>query len=455
MPNLPPEPEFEQALKELTTTLAPFLKKHPEYQKALDIVQVAERVIQFRVVWEDDQGQAQVNRGYRVQFNSALGPYKGGLRLRDDVTLSILRFLALEQTFKNALTGLNMGGGKGGSDFDPKGKSDAEIRRFCKAFATELQRHISDVTDIPAGDIGFTGREVGYVFGQYKAIKNEWVGTITGKGVDWGGSHVRPEATGYGLVYYVEHMINHVEGDSSSGFKGKRVIVSGSGQVAQFAALKVIELGGTVLTLSDSKGCMVSKDGFTPEMIEKVFAIKTARQDLSTLGDEAGKLVFHAGARPWTLVDTYDVALPCATQNEVNGAEAAEIVKRGCRYIAEGSNMGCDLDAIKTFEDSRKSQGKSSACWYGPGKAANSGGVAVSGLEMAQNSSRLQWSAQEVDQKLKDIMLNCYTNCFTTGAKYPEDDDKFADQIPSLVVGANTAGFIKVADAMKAQGDWY
>ncbi|EPQ28599.1 uncharacterized protein PFL1_03902 [Pseudozyma flocculosa PF-1] len=457
MSNLPSEPEFEQALNEVTSTLAPFLAKFPEYKKALEIIQIPERVIQFRVVWEDDKGVARVNRGFRVQFNSALGPYKGGLRLRSDVNLSVLKFLGFEQIFKNSLTGLSIGGGKGGSDFDPKGKSDAEIRRFCKSFATELQRHIGGDTDIPAGDIGFSTTEAGYVFGTYKQIKNEWVGMITGKGMDWGGSNIRPEATGFGLVYYVEHMIAHLEGEGV-GFKGKTVVISGSGNVAQYAALKVIELGGTVLSLSDSKGVLVSKDGkgFTPEHIERIAQIKAKRQELSSFGDEKGKFEFrNDGARPWTNVERYDVALPCATQNELNEQEAEEAIKRGCRYVAEGSNMGCTQEAINVFERSRIEGGKAKACWYGPGKAANAGGVAVSGLEMAQNSARLQWTKEEVDQKLKDIMFNAYNNCLTTGQTYAADGDANAKEIPSLVGGGNIHAFKRVADAMRAHGDWY
>ncbi|PWN53623.1 putative NADP-specific glutamate dehydrogenase [Violaceomyces palustris] len=457
MSNLPSEPEFEQALHELTSTLEPFLKKHPEYKKALEIVQIPERIIQFRVVWEDDNHVAQVNRGYRVQFNSALGPYKGGLRFHPTVNLSVLKFLGFEQIFKNALTGLNIGGGKGGSDFDPKGKSDAEVRRFCKAFATELQRHIGANTDIPAGDIGFSTREGGFVFGTYKQIKNEWVGMITGKAMDWGGSWIRPEATGYGLVYYVEHMIAHVEG-AGAGFKGKKVVISGSGNVAQFAALKALELGAKVLSLSDSKGALIATDGngFTPEMIAKIAEIKYNRKELSSLGDEGGKLKFYPnGARPWTLVESYDVALPCATQNELDDKEAEEAIKRGCRYVAEGSNMGCTEKAIGVFEKSRVEKGKAGACWYGPGKAANAGGVAVSGLEMAQNSARLTWTPEEVDAKLKDIMKNCYQNCFKTGAAYPAEGDNVSAEIPSLVGGSNIAGFKKVADAMLHHGDFY
>lgn len=453
MTNLPSEPEFEQALNELSSTLTPFLSKNPEYKKAFEIIQIPERIIQFRVVWEDDNHQSQVNRGYRVQFNSALGPYKGGLRLHETVNLSVLKFLGFEQIFKNALTGLNIGGGKGGSDFNPKGKSDAEVRRFCKAFATELQRHIGPNTDVPAGDIGFSTREAGFVFGTYKQLRNEWTGVITGKAIDWGGSFIRPEATGYGLIYFVEHMINHLE-PNGSGFKGKKVVISGSGNVAQYAALKVLELGGTVLSLSDSKGSLIAKDdkGFTAEMIEKIAEIKYKRGELSSF--TSGSLDFHSGKRPWTLVSHYDVALPCATQNELDDSEAQAALKAGCKYVAEGSNMGLTQSAIDVFENSRLKNGEK-GCWYGPGKAANSGGVAVSGLEMAQNSARLTWSPEEVDQKLKDIMKNAYENCFKTGAAFPAEGDKVGEKMPSLVGGANIAGFKKVADAMRQHGDWF
>jgi glutamate dehydrogenase (NADP+) len=367
------------------------------------------------------------------------------------VNLSILRFLALEQVLKNALTGLPMGGGKGGSDFDPKGKSDAEIRRFSKAFGTALAKHIGPDTDVPAGDIGFTGENAGYVFGVYKQLKSEWSGMITGKGPDWGGSALRPEATGYGLVYYVDHMIKLVEG-AQGGFKGKKVVVSGSGQVAQFAALKVIELGGTVLSFSDSKGSLIAKgdSSFSEQDIEEIYKIKIARKELSTLGDKGGKFEFHGdGARPWKLVKAYDVALPSATQNEVDESDAEAVIKAGCHFIAEGSNMGCTLEAIQAFEKTRAKDGKKGVL-YGPGKAANSGGVAVSGLEMAQNSMRLKWSAEEVDTKLKGIMQECFNICKTTGESFGD-----GAEVPSLVAGANIAGFKKVADAMKAHGDWW
>lgn len=408
-------------------------------------------LVPSRVVWEDDKGQCQVNRGYRVQFNSALGPYKGGLRLHPTVNLSILKFLGFEQIFKNALTGLNMGGGKGGADFDPKGKSPAEIRRFSRAFGAALAHHIGPDTDVPAGDIGFTGENGGYVFGAYKELRNEWSGVITGKGPEWGGSALRPEATGYGLVYYVEHMIKEIEG-ASAGFKGKRVLVSGSGQVAQFAALKCLELGATILSLSDSKGSLIATDdaGYSADDINKVFEIKSARKELSTFGDKGGKFQFHGdGARPWSLVKQYDVALPSATQNEVEEADAEAAIKAGCRYIAEGSNMGLSQGAINIFEDTRAKKGKQGV-YYGPGKAANAGGVAVSGLEMAQNSQRLRWSAEEVDTRLKQIMKDAFELCKANGAKYGD-----GGEVPSLVAGANISGFLRVADVMRAHGDWW
>jgi glutamate dehydrogenase (NADP+) len=452
---LPSEPEFEQAVHEITSTLGPFLAGHPEYQKALDVAQVPERVIQFRVVWEDDQGRMQVNRGYRVQFNSALGPYKGGLRFHPSVNLSILKFLGFEQTFKNALTGLMMGGGKGGADFDPKGKTDNEIRKFCFAFMGELRRHIGANTDVPAGDIGVGGREVAYMFGAYKRAQNEFTGILTGKGLTFGGSNIRPEATGYGLVYYVNHMLEALPIPTS--YQGTRVLISGSGNVAQYAALKVIELGGHVLSLSDSRGALIARDtkGFSVEDISAIADIKLSRGFLtdfvknSAVGD---RFEYHEGQRPWTLVPNADIALPSATQNEVSGDEAKALVAAGVRIVAEGSNMGCTQAAIDVFESQRAAGGER-AIWYAPGKASNCGGVAVSGLEMAQNSQRLQWSSEEVDNKLKDIMKNCYEACYNTGKEYAPADQAAAR--PSLVMGANIAGFIKVANAMKAQGDWW
>ncbi|KAG7548999.1 hypothetical protein FFLO_03112 [Filobasidium floriforme] len=451
MSHLAPEPEFEQALHEVAATLEPFLAKNPEYRKALTVVQIPERIIQFRVTWEDDQGQLQVNRGYRVQYNSALGPYKGGLRLHPSVNLSILKFLGFEQIFKNALTGLNMGGGKGGCDFDPKGKSDNEIKKFCYAFMLELSRHIGADTDVPAGDIGTGGREIGYMFGAYKKYRNEFAGILTGKGLTWGGSYIRPEATGYGCVYFLESMLRDMD---HTDFKGKRVLISGSGNVAQYAAYKVIELGGKVLSLSDSTGSLISTNdtGFTVKDVAEIANLKLERKALTAFSN-TGKFEWHEDKRPWTLVNRADVAIPSATQNEVSKEEAQALVKAGVRYIAEGSNMGCTQEAIEVFEATRNSAKSlgDQICWYAPGKAANAGGVAVSGLEMAQNSGRQQWTTEVLDQKLKEIMANCYKSCYEVGKEYSEN----GQTLPSLQAGANIAGFLKVANAMRDQGDWW
>ncbi|TVY22343.1 NADP-specific glutamate dehydrogenase [Lachnellula hyalina] len=445
MSNLPSEPEFEQAYKELASTLenSSLFEQQPEYRKALQIASIPERIIQFRVVWEDDKNQVQVNRGYRVQFNSALGPYKGGLRFHPTVNLSVLKFLGFEQIFKNALTGLNIGGGKGGADFDPKGKSDNEIRKFCVSFMRELSKHIGADTDIPAGDIGVSPREIGWLFGAYKAETKKWEGVLTGKGGSWGGSLIRPEATGYGLVYYVNHMIAHA---GQGSFKGKTVAISGSGNVAQYAALKAIELGATVVSLSDSKGSIIGSS-ISPSEIHAIAALKVKRQSLTEL-KSAHKYI--DGARPWTHVKV-DVALPCATQNEVSKEEAEALVNSGARFIAEGSNMGCTQEAIDVFEAHRKSH-KDKAIWYAPGKAANAGGVAVSGLEMAQNSQRMSWSSEEVDEKLKGIMEEAFKIGLQTAQKYVKGGE---GEFPSLVAGSNIAGFVKVAAAMHAQGDWW
>ncbi|QKX56377.1 uncharacterized protein TRUGW13939_03478 [Talaromyces rugulosus] len=456
MSSIPSEPEFEQAYKELVSTLenSTLFQKNPEYRKALQVAAVPERVVQFRVVWENDKGELQVNRGYRVQFNSALGPYKGGLRFHPSVNLSILKFLGFEQIFKNALTGLNMGGGKGGADFDPKGKSDNEIRKFCVGFMTELSRHIGADTDVPAGDIGVTGREIGYMFGQYKKIRNQWEGVLTGKGLTWGGSLIRPEATGYGVVYYVQHMIKYAtEGKES--FAGKRVAISGSGNVAQYAALKVIELGGTVVSLSDSQGSLIaSEQGFTPAHIDQIAALKVARQQLDSLAstDAFSGFKYVAGARPWVHVGKVDVALPSATQNEVSGEEAQVLIDAGAKFIAEGSNMGSTQEAIDIFEAHREQNKGAAAIWYAPGKAANLGGVAVSGLEMAQNSSRVSWSTEEVDSRLQDIMEAAFKNGLETAKEYVSSAE---GALPSLVAGSNIAGFSKVAAAMRDHGDWW
>ncbi|KAH7266897.1 Glutamate/Leucine/Phenylalanine/Valine dehydrogenase-domain-containing protein [Fusarium redolens] len=451
MSHLPQEPEFEQAYGELASALenSSLFNEHPEYRTALAVAAIPERVIQFRVVWNDDKGNLQVNRGYRVQFNSALGPYKGGLRFHPSVNLSILKFLGFEQIFKNALTGLNMGGGKGGADFDPKGKSDAEIRRFCQAFMTELSKHIGGETDVPAGDIGVGGREIGYLFGAYRKLRNRWEGVLTGKGLSWGGSLIRPEATGYGLVYYVEYMLKHANRGT---FEGKRVALSGSGNVAQYAALKVIELGGSVVSLSDSKGALVAKEGssFTPEQIHNIAALKIKHQALTTF-EHDGQFTWIEGARPWVHVGKVDIALPSATQNEVSKEEAQALVDAGAFIVAEGSNMGCTAEAIDVFEAHRKEKG-AEALWYAPGKASNCGGVAVSGLEMAQNSQRIQWTEKEVDDRLKAIMKDAFVAGLETAQKYVEAKE---GELPSLIAGSNIAGFIKVAEAMHDQGDWF
>ncbi|KAF9775422.1 NAD-dependent glutamate dehydrogenase [Fusarium sp. DS 682] len=451
MSHLPQEPEFEQAYGELASALenSSLFNEHPEYRTALTVAAIPERVIQFRVVWNDDKGNLQVNRGYRVQFNSALGPYKGGLRFHPSVNLSILKFLGFEQIFKNALTGLNMGGGKGGADFDPKGKSDAEIRRFCQAFMTELSKHIGGETDVPAGDIGVGGREIGYLFGAYRKLRNRWEGVLTGKGLSWGGSLIRPEATGYGLVYYVEYMLKHANRGT---FEGKRVALSGSGNVAQYAALKVIELGGSVVSLSDSKGALVAKEGssFTPEQIHNIAALKIKHQALTTF-EHDGQFTWIEGARPWVHVGKVDIALPSATQNEVSKEEAQALIDAGAFIVAEGSNMGCTAEAIDVFEAHRKEKG-AEALWYAPGKASNCGGVAVSGLEMAQNSQRIQWTEKEVDDRLKAIMKDAFVAGLETAQKYVEAKE---GELPSLIAGSNIAGFIKVAEAMHDQGDWF
>ncbi|GAA6038986.1 hypothetical protein JCM8097_000141 [Rhodosporidiobolus ruineniae] len=442
------EPEFEQAVNEIRSTLAPLFAKRPELENAFKVLMIPERIIQFRVTWEDDQGKCQVNNGFRVQFSSVLGPYKGGLRLHPSVNLSILKFLGFEQIFKNALTGLHMGGGKGGSDFDPKGKSDAEIRRFCYAFMHELSRHIGQDTDVPAGDIGVGGREVGFLFGAYKKIRNEWVGVLTGKGYDFGGSKIRPEATGYGCVYYAEEMLRVARGED---FKGKRVLISGAGNVAQFAALKVIELGGIVASLSDSKGALVAtgEEGLSVDFINEVAELKLKGGYLKDLKAPSG-FKYVEGARPWKLVQKVDVALPSATQNELDEEDAKALVAAGCGFVAEGANMPCTLEAINVFESARKEKGNKGT-WYGPGKAANCGGVAVSGLEMAQNSQRLQWDEPTVDGKLKDIMQTCFKTCHETAQEFAAEGE-----LPSLVSGANIAGFLKVVNAAAAQGDvWF
>jgi glutamate dehydrogenase (NADP+) len=389
-----------------------------------------ERVIMFRVNWIDDNGEIQVNRGYRVEMNSAIGPYKGGLRFHPSVNLSILKFLAFEQVFKNSLTTLPMGGGKGGADFDPKNKSDGEVMRFCQSFMTELFRHIGPNTDIPAGDIGVGGREIGYMFGQYKRLKNEFTGVLTGKGVSWGGSLIRPEATGYGTVYFAEDMLNY-EGDS---IKGKKVTISGSGNVAQYAAEKCIHLGAEVISMSDSSGTIHDSDGIDQEKLNHIMYLKNEKRSrINEFVKKYPKAKFYKNKNPWSL--SCDVALPCATQNEITEADAKLLIKNGCKVVAEGANMPCEPGAIKQF--------KLNKILYAPGKASNAGGVAVSGLEMAQNSLRYSWTREEVDQKLKEIMINIHKSCLEYGK-----EKNYIDYNK----GANISAFIKVADAMLAQG---
>ena len=426
------EPEFMQAVREVSEDLIPYIVGQKIYHGKNILMRMIEpeRVVMFRVNWIDDSGEIRVNRGYRVEMNSAIGPYKGGLRFHPTVNLSILKFLAFEQVFKNSLTTLPMGGGKGGSDFDPKNKSDGEVMRFCQSFMTELYRHIGPNTDIPAGDIGVGGREIGYLFGQYKRLKNEFTGVLTGKGVSWGGSLIRPEATGYGTVYFAEDMLNHI-GDS---IKGKTVTISGSGNVAQYAAEKCIHLGAKVLTMSDSSGYVYDKDGINEEKLNYIMDIKNNKRGrISDYIKKYPKAEFKKNKTPWEV--KCEIALPSATQNELNGDDAKLLVKNGCICVAEGANMPCNPDAIKTF--------KFNKVLFAPGKASNAGGVAVSGLEMAQNSLRYSWSREEVDEKLKEIMIKIHKKCLKHG--------KTKDYI-DYGKGANISAFIKVADAMLAQG---
>ena len=424
------ESEFLQAVEEVAETVIPVLDKYPRFKnmKVLQRMVEPERVIIFRVPWTDDSGEIQVNRGYRIQMNSAIGPYKGGLRFHPSVNLSILKFLAFEQVFKNALTTLPMGGGKGGSNFDPKGKSDNEIMRFCQSFMTELCRHIGPNTDIPAGDIGVGGREIGYMFGQYKRIRNEFTGVLTGKGLGWGGSLIRPEATGYGNVYFADNMLS-VNGDS---FKGKTVVISGSGNVAQFSCEKVTELGAKVVAMSDSSGYIYDKDGIDSEKLEFIMNLKNVKRGrIKEYADHYG-CEFSQG-RPWTI--KCDIALPCATQNELDKADAENLVANGCMCVSEGANMPSTPEAIEVFLNAK--------ILFAPGKASNAGGVATSGLEMSQNSLRMNWTREEVDTKLKTIMNDIHSQCVEHG--------KEGDFI-NYVKGANIAGFLKVADAMLDQG---
>ena len=427
------EPEFLQAVEEVAETVIPYIVKHDIYHGKNILLRMVEpeRVVTFRVCWVDDTGEIQVNRGYRVQMNSAIGPYKGGLRFHPTVNMSILKFLAFEQVFKNSLTTLPMGGGKGGSDFNPKGKSDNEIMRFCHSFMSELFRHIGPNTDIPAGDIGVGGREIGFLFGMYKKLRNEFTGVLTGKGESWGGSLIRPEATGYGAVYFAEKMLETKE-DS---FKGKNVVISGSGNVAQYAAEKVIQLGGKVLTLSDSSGHIYDADGIDLEKLNFVMQLKNVkRARISEYLETYPNAEFIQGKTPWGVA--CDIALPCATQNELNEEDANTLIGKGCICVSEGANMPSTKQAITAFHSAK--------ILFAPGKASNAGGVATSGLEMTQNSLRYKWSREEVDDKLKEIMSNIHDSCTI----YGKEDDGYID----YVKGANIAGFVKVADAMLAQG---
>lgn len=429
----PNEPEFIQAVQEVAETVIPFIANHPKYAKhrVLERMVEPERTIMFRVPWLDDAGNVQVNKGYRIEFNSAIGPYKGGLRFHPTVNLSVLKFLGFEQVFKNSLTTLPMGGGKGGSNFDPKGKSDNEVMRFCQSFMTELARHIGPNTDVPAGDIGVGGREIGYMFGQYKRLRNEFTGVLTGKGLNWGGSLIRPEATGYGAVYFAAEMLE-AQGQN---FEGKRVVISGSGNVAQFAAEKCMQMGAKVLTMSDSSGYIHIPNGMTPEQLEWIKDLKNVRRGrIAEFADAHASTSFHAGARPWGVA--CDAAFPCATQNELNEAEAKQLVNNGCKVVAEGANMPSTPEAIETFQKAK--------VLFAPGKASNAGGVATSGLEMSQNSLRMNWTREEVDERLLNIMKDIHGQCL----KYGQDASGYVD----YVKGANIAGFVKVADAMIDQG---
>ena len=428
----PSEPEFLQAVEEFMGSLEPVLEQRPEYQETrlLERLIEPERVVMFRVPWLNDRNQVEVNRGYRIQFNSALGPYKGGLRFHATVNLSILKFLAFEQVFKNSLTTLSMGGGKGGSDFDPKGKSDTEVMRFCQSFMTELKRHIGKDTDVPAGDIGVGAREIGYMFGQYKRLANEFSGVLTGKAIGWGGSLIRPEATGYGAVYFAEEMLA-VRGDA---LDGKTCVVSGSGNVAQYTVEKLLQLGAKPVTLSDSSGFIHDPDGITREKLDFVMELKNVRRGrIKEYADEFGAK-YVADGRPWGIA--CDAAFPSATQNEIDDDDAKELLKNGCTVVAEGANMPSTPEAVDVFVES--------GILYGPGKAANAGGVATSGLEMSQNAMRLSWTADEVDSRLRQIMRQIHTATYEAAERYGAKGN--------YVVGANIAGFVKVADAMLAHG---
>ncbi|HPT22191.1 MAG TPA: NADP-specific glutamate dehydrogenase [Bacteroidales bacterium] len=428
----PGENEFHQAVQEVTESLIPFIEENPKYKHAKILERLAEpeRTIIFRVPWLDDKGEIQINRGFRIEMNSAIGPYKGGLRLHPTVNLGILKFLAFEQVLKNSLTTLPMGGGKGGSDFDPKGKSDNEVMRFCQSFMSELFRHIGPNTDVPAGDIGVGGREIGYLFGQYKRLRNEFTGVLTGKGIEWGGSLIRPEATGYGATYFAQEML----ATRGEGFKGKIVCISGSGNVAQYATEKVTQLGGIVVTSSDSNGFIYDPKGIDAEKLSYIMELKNVKRGRIKEYAEKYGVEYFEGKRPWGI--KCDIAMPCATQNEVNAEEAKMLVKNGCLCVAEGANMPCNVEAVEVLLNAK--------VLYAPGKAANAGGVATSGLEMTQNSMRLPWSSEEVDERLHTIMKNIHKTC----VKYGTKEDGFINYVD----GANIGGFVKVADAMIAQG---
>ncbi|MGB5435922.1 MAG: NADP-specific glutamate dehydrogenase [Maribacter sp.] len=427
------EPEFIQAVQEVAETVIPYIVNNEIYHGKNILLRMVEpeRLISFRVAWIDDKGEIHVNRGYRIQMNSAIGPYKGGLRFHPTVNASILKFLAFEQVFKNSLTTLPMGGGKGGSDFDPKGKSHDEVMRFCHAFMLELNRHIGPNTDVPAGDIGVGAREIGFLFGMYKKIRNEFTGVLTGKGLSWGGSKIRPEATGYGTVYFAQSMLNTKNDDVN----GKTVVISGSGNVAQYAAEKVIQLGGKVVTMSDSSGYIHDKEGIDADKLAFIMDLKNNRRGrISEYADKYSSATFHKGKKPWSV--KCDIALPCATQNELNLEHAKELIKNGCNCVAEGANMPSTAEAIHAFHDAK--------ILFAPGKASNAGGVATSGLEMSQNSLRISWTREEVDERLKGIMSDIHDSCI----EYGKEDDGYCN----YVKGANIAGFVKVADAMLAQG---
>ncbi len=426
------EVEFHQAVLEVAESIIPFIEKNPKYKKEKILERIAEpeRVIMFRIPWLDDNGEVQINKGFRIEMNSAIGPYKGGMRFHPTVNLGVLKFLAFEQVLKNSLTTLPMGGGKGGSDFDPKGKSDNEVMKFCQSLMTELFRHIGPNTDVPAGDIGVGGREIGFLFGQYKRLRNEFTGVLTGKGRNWGGSLIRPEATGYGAVYFAEEMLK-TRGDS---IKGKTVVISGSGNVAQYATEKVNDLGGKVVTLSDSSGFIHDPDGIDAEKLAFVMELKNVKRGRIKEYADKYKVKYYEGKRPWGV--KCDVALPCATQNEINKEDAETLVSNGCYVVSEGANMPSTPEAIEVYLENK--------ILYGPGKAANAGGVAVSGLEMSQNSLRLSWSREDVDKRLHQIMIDIHETC----VKFGKEDDGFIN----YVKGANIGGFVKVADSMIDHG---